>query len=793
MKAKLLFGSAAICALCPLVHAQVPAQPAGSSVPVTATGEARDDEEIIVTARKREERIENVPAAASAFSGQDLKAFGVQSGLDLTQFTPGVTAINNGSGINNEFIIRGEGATRQNNSETGSGLYRDEMFIPGGNAGGRDFAPIDFFDVSRIEVLRGPQGSYFGRNAVGGAVNIISEKPHDTFGVFAEARGGSQKSYGGEVVVNLPLHPTLAVRAGAFGDRQDGGFYTSTITGRTLDRERRWGVRGQVAFKPIEVFELNLLAEHSYENSPRPEVFEFVLPVDDPPYNNPGPTGFSIDRFDKPISSPDRFTRKIETYRADATYDFGPVALKSITGFRKRRATSEQDVDVFAVGAIQRLLEAQVSARETFERFFQDLRLTSSGGGRLFWLVGAEYTKVDSRLPSVTSAVIPTALPAGCTAAIRCTLPTIQGAARNAFRDVVSGTDDESYAFYAAATYSATDRLSLTVDVRYTVDDKSFESVELRRLDNPATPANEQLRTTIDQSRRFREWTPGASIAFQLTPQTNLYARVATAFRAGGFNNDPGEPNDGVSLVALPTSYDAEYVTGYEIGVKGRVRGLGRYSVNAYYADKDDTLVNYAIFAGCPATPARPGCAANTVRQVPALRTGGSSYQYGAEAELAGRLFDGPSGRLGYRASVTWADGEYGSAIVYSNSNTNPAATLVATDVKGNRQARLREWTLTGTLGYSVPVRGSIELFANVQGRAELGGFEEARNVTKYEDAVLFNGAIGVGNDDWSLSLRAKNLFQADFFTIAPGNQFFNTQITEPRTFLVQLTKRFGA
>ena len=749
------------------------------------------DREIVVTARKREERIEDVPIAASAFSGDDLRAFGVQSGLDLTQFTPGVTAINNGSGLNNEFIIRGEGATRQNNAETGSGLYRDEMFIAGGNVGGRDFAPLDFFDAARIEVLRGPQGSYFGRNAVGGAVNVVSERPTDTLGGRVELRAGSQRTYGTEGVFNLPIGDRVAVRVGGFGERQDGGFYRSTITGEILDVERRWGLRGQIALRPVDGMTINLLAEYSDEDTPRPDVFEFVLPVDDAPYNGATPSGFFIDRFAKPINAPSRFTRKIETYRADLSFDLGPVVFKSITGYRQRVATSQADVDTFAVGAVQRQLDARTAGSETFKRLFQDVRFSSNGTGPVTWLVGAEYTKVDSVLPTTTTAIVPDTLPAGCTAAIACTLPVIQASARNAFRQLVSSTDDESYALYGAVTVDL-GRLSLTAEARYTRDDKLFVSDEVRRLDNPATPVNEQLRTSFSRSRATTRLTPGASIAFKLSDAVNLYARVATAFRAGGFNNDPGEPNDGVSTIALPPTYEPELVTGYEVGAKGRIAGIGRYSISAFYADKGNTLVNYAVFVGCPATPLRPGCAPNTVRQVPALLTGGSSYQYGVEAELQGRIFSGPAGRLSYRASATWANGKYGSAIVYSNGNANPATSLVATDVAGNRLARLREWTLTGTLGYAVPVAAGFEIFANVQGRAELGGFEEARNVTRYEDAVLANATLGVGNDTTALSLRVKNVFNADFFTIAPGNQFFNTQATEPRTFLVTLSHRFG-
>jgi iron complex outermembrane receptor protein len=167
-------------------------------------------EEVVVTARKRAERIEDIPTSVSFFDEQYLKDLDVTSGKDLTRITPGIYVIDNGSGFNDEFLIRGEGASRQNNAETGSGLYRNGMFIPGGNAGGRNYVPIDFFDVGSVTVLRGPQGSYFGRNALGGAVNIVSQRPGREFGGYIDLEHGTNDSSRVGGVVNLPVSDSLA-------------------------------------------------------------------------------------------------------------------------------------------------------------------------------------------------------------------------------------------------------------------------------------------------------------------------------------------------------------------------------------------------------------------------------------------------------------------------------------------------------------------------------------------------------------------------------------------------------
>ncbi len=161
-----------------------------------ATGAAADAtlEEVVVTARKRSERLEDVPLSISYFDESYLRELNVGSGKDLTRITPALTVIDNGSGFNDEFLIRGEGAARQNNAETGSGLYRNGMFIPGGNAGGRNFIPIDFFDAGSVTVLRGPQGSFFGRNALGGAVNIVSQRPTDKYEGSVDVEYGTNQS-----------------------------------------------------------------------------------------------------------------------------------------------------------------------------------------------------------------------------------------------------------------------------------------------------------------------------------------------------------------------------------------------------------------------------------------------------------------------------------------------------------------------------------------------------------------------------------------------------------------------
>ena len=752
-------------------------------------------EEVVVTARKRAERIEDIPTSVSFFDEQYLKDLDVTSGKDLTRITPGIYVIDNGSGFNDEFLIRGEGASRQNNAETGSGLYRNGMFIPGGNAGGRNYVPIDFFDVGSVTVLRGPQGSYFGRNALGGAVNIVSQRPGREFGGYIDLEHGTNDSSRVGGVVNLPVSDSLALRVGAFSASQSGGFYTSSLTGKTLDEEDSDGWRAQLAWRPSDDIDINVLIERSSEFGPNVVAFGQVLAENDPPINPAGaPTGFTVGRFLKPVDTDSFFDRTTQTRLIEASFDLGAFKLQSTTGQRLRDARSNTDVDAFGNNKVARLIPTVATGTEEFERVTQDLRLVSNGGGAIDWLVGAEYNKVDSVFRTDRyadgnrnnrfdgQADVPSVNAAECAVAPTCTLAQLQTTARNGYRVEDSGVDDRSQAAYGAVTWRANDRLSASADIRYNKDEKSFRLANIFRLDNPATPANEQLSRVINARETFEKWTPGVSFNWQYSDRQYLYGRIATGFRAGGFNNDIGEPGDGVSATAIPLVYGAESVTGYEAGLRGRLGGGISYSVGAYMNRKQDTLVNYTVFAGTAAT--------NTIRNIGVLGSAGDSWQNGVDGEFAARTPVG-RGSVSLRLSFAWADGEYDGGTIFTNAQSNPATTLTTVSIDGKRLQRLREWTTASSLIWRTPVSSGLELLAMASWRTETGGYEDPQNTNLMDDVGLVDASIGVESEHWTLTVSGKNVLDESYYNISPGNLAFNTQQNEPRTWRVAFGFRF--
>lgn len=762
----------------------------------TSTANTGGLDEIVVTARKRSERLEEIPASITYFDEEYLRDLNVGSGKDLTRITPGLYVIDNGSGFNDEFLIRGEGASRQNNAETGSGLYRNGMFIPGGNAGGRNYVPIDFFDVGSVTVLRGPQGSFFGRNALGGAVNVVSKRPTENLEGSIDLEYGINNSKRGEAVFNMPLGEGVAIRVGGLKAEQTDGFYKSSLTGKALDVEDSSGYRAQLAWRPSDNFDLNLLIESADEFGPNVIAFGQVLATDDPPINPTGaPTGFVVDRFLKPVDTDSYFDRSTETRLLEFTWDLGAVSLQSTTGQRERFARSNTDFDTFGNNKIARLLPSVGQGSETFERFTQDLRLVSETVGGFNWVAGVEYNKVDSvfrndryvdgnrnnAFDGITD--VPTTLATECTVAPTCTLAQVQTTARNSYRVEDSGVDDKSYAGYAALNWQIDDRLQASVDARYSKDEKNFRLANIFRLDNPATATvNEQITRSINTSKDFSKWTPSASLTWQYADRQYLFGRIGTGFRAGGFNNDLGEPNDGVSAIAIPIAYGAEFVTAYEAGLRGRTEGDFTYELSGYYNVKQDTLVNYSVFAGTTAT--------NTIRNIGVLGSAGDSFQYGFDGQFGARMRT-ESGTLALRVALAWAKGKYDGGTVFANQQTNPATTLTTPSIDGKALQRLREWTTSTTLSWRMPIGNDFNFVSMVAWRGEFGGFEDPNNLNKMDDVSLVDASIGFESDNWRFVLSGKNVLDESYYNISPGNLSFNTQQNEPRTWRVAVGYKF--
>ncbi|MGA0605469.1 TonB-dependent receptor plug domain-containing protein [Phenylobacterium sp. VNQ135] len=239
-------------------------------------------EELVVTARRRAESVVDVPATATFMGGEELQARAVEDSRDLARTVPGLTVSNTGGQSNMNIVVRGQGGATafRGNADGAVGLYEDGLYV-----GSSSFTRLSFFDLQRSEVLRGPQSAYFGRNALGGAINLVHQRPDlGAAGGSVTVGYGVSDTWTGDVVANLPVNDQLALRFGATYLDKNKGFFRNTRDPRTnvlgdryLDHEDYWGGRLQALWKPSETFSALVRAEYFDEDSPGLGQFSYDL------------------------------------------------------------------------------------------------------------------------------------------------------------------------------------------------------------------------------------------------------------------------------------------------------------------------------------------------------------------------------------------------------------------------------------------------------------------------------------------------------------------------------------
>ena len=207
-------------------------------------------EEVFVTARKRKEALQDIPTSASALTADFLENMNpVENVRELTDLVPGVTM----NDVNLNFVaepsIRGGGAGRNRYSSSATGLYRNGAYVASAGPGGKNFARMDYFDMQRAEILRGPQGALYGRNALSGAINLISRKPQQTTNFNFTTRVGEKDLFYGALIANVAVNDRFAMRFSYVNESRDEGFYTD-INGNFVDTVDYDHVRFSMRYQP---------------------------------------------------------------------------------------------------------------------------------------------------------------------------------------------------------------------------------------------------------------------------------------------------------------------------------------------------------------------------------------------------------------------------------------------------------------------------------------------------------------------------------------------------------------
>ncbi len=545
-----------------------------------------DGLEIVVTAQKRSETLRETPIAITVVSGEAVEARGLTALDDIAALSPSFR-IETGENANDTRItLRGISANAVELAQAPSvGIYVDGVY-----QSGRQGLNVDLLDVGQIEILRGPQGVIFGRNTAAGALNITTRRPPQDFEARVSSEIGEDEYWRVAGGVGGPLiENALFARAAAYATERDG-YVRNTINGRLLGGGEGHGVRGSLLYDQGGAFTANLTADYAYD---------FTL-------SNPKVPDYRARRV--AFNNPHDDEREVYGAALTLTYDFGSVALTSITANRTWSDLRRDDSDASPVSLIFSTNDV------TSETLSQEIRLADTGDGAFHWLIGAYLS--DETIDSRTDL----------------TLLGDSGVS-------VQKLDDKSYALFGQASYAFNPRVKLTLGGRQTKDERDVSDNQTGfvpgLIGSPTGPVLNEVQTD------YNVFTGRVALNVALTPDHMAYAVVSQGYRAGGVN---------VAVAAPTDSYAPEESLNYELGLKSSLfaRRL-QTSLAAFYIDYQDLQV----FLTDPLTNA------NYTANSDEART------YGLEIEVTAELTD----QLLLTAALGWTEAEY---VRFANCDLTP-------------------------------------------------------------------------------------------------------------------------
>jgi iron complex outermembrane receptor protein len=721
------------------------------------TDQATDVEDVVVTARRRAERAVDVPGNISVIDAEAVRERGgARTTGELLAGQPGVRFLETNSAGSNEISIRGSSTARGSSAEGAVGIYRNGAYI-GGGLGGRNFQRFDYFDIGRVEILRGTQGALFGRNAVGGVVNIVSAQPvFENMGWASVRYTAENQNTDAQAVANIALNDSWAFRIGAEVVDQGDGFFYNSFNDVHHDTTKGAGVRAQVR-RVSDGSDVNLMVEHqdfnipaiSYQLAIAPQTafpFGYVTPRDETYWNR------------APVAR-----QNVTSVTLNVKQDMGWAELESTTMFRGRQTALQFDLDglnsalltqLRATGVAPNTREPDSSnfSRDQSDVFVQDIRLSGDAlSGRLNWLAGAEYYSLTS-----DGSVVLTRTP---------TPSLFIPAPANPSPGTLSPTTItvESSAAYGSAEFAVTDRFKISAEGRYTSDDRTFIS---RRFDLATGVAVGGAGFIVDGASSPDNFSYNLIASYRPLERTLLYIKHGTSFRAGNFNPNLGDPRQPNPITA---AYENELSATSEVGIRSAMANGTGFILAAYFTEITDQIVSREN--GCSATnPACPVLATNFLTNAGDGETKGIELEGFGRMNLAGTL-------LRWRTSWSWQDGE-----------------AVSGPFKGEALPGIPQFLAGADLNLRRPLANGTAVFGSLAYSAQWGGVQElytpgvATNRFTLDDYAIVNLRAGVEMGRYQVSVFANNAFDERYrvlvsSTIARWNQ--------PRTTGIELRANF--
>ena len=758
---------------------------------------AQGIEEIIVTAQKREQSLQDVPISITAFTGEFLEDSGIDTLQQLGQYTPNLSLASSSQLANNRIILRGVGSVGNSAIEPSVAVFVDGIYIP------RPSSVIGTLtDLEIVEVLRGPQGTLFGRNASMGALNIRTRKPEDEFSGDIRASYGNYDHLRVAGALSGAFSPDIAGRvAFQYSDRDGYGENSFTRDGSNSD-VGDWddvSLRGKLFFEPDTDLDITLTADYSRINngggvievlpdSVRPEYLEafriFLSPTD--PFTMPsGEVPESVNGFDNKVHQDHRDDAEDEQWgiSGDINWRFGDHTLRSITGYRKwSNDTVDESVIRLPMDLIRRVTYYDV------ETVSQELQILSPTGGRIEYVAGAYFYQEDYGIdqsfdhgqdfcsPFVNNLFAsyladfnfsPRAARAIAGGVSRdCDAATQTDTVSTRFRQEVS-----NFALYGQLTFNVAEQLRVTGGVRWTDSNKdgSFLSLVNNPISAPPSPENPftidlripEAHPDLEYDEEEITWL--ANISYHPIENVMLFATYATGFRSGGFNP---EGFDSVAEAAGANRlYETETVDNIEVGAKG---GLfdNRVVVNLNYFHTEIDDLQDRRFDGV-----------NFLMQnVEELTQQGVELDIQARpidqlyAVLGVSYLDSRFGNFPNATSLPAEIADYRTSVQLSRFLGFPPAQVPARDLTGDRNHFSPEWQLSLVAEWSdrIPVsglgwfvRGEYQYIAEQNVGADTN--QAAQTIQPGYDIVNARLGLRGANDGWEISSFVRNVFGQNY------------------------------
>ncbi|PZQ64230.1 MAG: hypothetical protein DI570_06120 [Phenylobacterium zucineum] len=716
--------------------------------------ESAQIEEVVVTAQKRAENVQDVPLAVTALTDDALASANIGSVIDIKRLATSVQYAENATVRGTGLQIRGVGTQSFSNGlEQSVGTVVDGVVMARNGMGDGDLVDID-----HIEVLRGPQGMLFGKNASAGVVSVITRRPTDTFGAEGRVSFGTYNDLRLSGVVNLPLGERTALRVAAFTNTRDG-IVKNNFDNSQINDHQESGVKAKFLWRSADDnLQIYLIADRTVrDNSCCLWTVRSVVPGSLLANSlaaagiKPGPDNRRVNL------NAGGFSRSVnEGVSGEVNWEVGGHTLTSLTAFRRWHLRENADSDSTPVAALDLNF-----GRSDEEQFSQELRLASPSGQRVEYVVGLYYFDAELLGNNGQQGSF-----------------NLAAAAPVASRYFIATNKTRSEAVFGQATFRVTDALRLIAGARYTHDKVSMDF--FRSFYPGTTPSSPPITLNPSTSANNTSWRLGAQ--YDLTSDVMAYATVSRGYKGPGFNALQG------ANAAAMRPVQPEIPKGYELGLKSTLFDR-RLVLNVAVFN-----TRFENFQAQFYDPSVPPLGAFILGNAGELRTKGAEVEWTARPTANLSI----SGGVSYNKAVYT---DFKNAACWGTPATQPGCAGGIFDATGTRLPNSPRWSHSLQVRYEREVADNLNGFvsANWYGRSKVNDSLGDPNMER-KAYGLVGGSIGVEDAEgrWQASAWVRNLFDHQYTgailatPLSPGSYSQYPVVDAHRMVGVALTYRFG-